>query len=209
VLETRLLAIAAVVVCAGCSSASNAGRPPPSSDASLSSDADASGPSVDAGSSEGDAGIEDFNPTESTFDCVKGTEWTQVGSSVFKNMLGHRADMLAVAQSATGGAYPVGTVIQFLPTEATVKRGAGFSADSHDWEFFVLAVSDAGTTINARGGDAGVTTRGQSCLNCHVQAAQWDLVCGDADGGVTHGCPPIPLNGASAASLRGSDPRCP
>ena len=130
--------------------------------------------------------------TEATFDCLKASEWTQVGLSYFKNTLGHTDEMLAVARSTDGGTLPVGTVVQLIPTEASVKRGPGFSAASHDWEFFSLNMSSTGTTIKARGGDAQVVSsfNGASCVGCHGQAApQWDLLCGDPDGGSTsHGC---------------------
>jgi hypothetical protein len=164
-----------------------------------------------------DAGVEgeDFMATAATFDCLKGSEWTQVGLSFFKNTLGHTAEMLAVARSPEGGTFPVGTVVQLIPTEASVKRGEGFSAVSHDWEFFSLTVSSTGTTIKARGGDAQVVSSftGSSCLGCHSQAApQWDFLCGDADGGSTsHGCASLgPLaTPSNIMSVQNSDPRCP
>ena len=163
------------------------------------------------GQPEGGAALEDYVPDAASFDCVKGAQWTQVGASVFKNVLGHTAEMLAVARSADGGVFPVGTVVQLVPQEASVKRGPGFSAASHDWEFFSLGVSDAGTTINTRGGNAAVLNAfGMSCLNCHGQAArQWDLLCGDVSGGNSHGCAPLPLAGPQLANLRATDPRCP
>ena len=149
--------------------------------------------------------------TVSDFDCLQDSEWTTVGVSRFKNQLGHTAEMLAVAYSHDGGTYPVGTIIQLVPTEASVKRGGNFSPPSNDWEFFSLSVSSTGTTITARGGDASVVNfTGSSCLGCHSKAApQWDFVCGDPDGGNTHGCAPLPLTGAQLASLQSSDPRCP
>jgi hypothetical protein len=58
---------------------------------------------------------------------------------------------LAVANSATGGTYPPGTVIQLIPTEAMVKRDKGFNPVTHDWEFFELDVSKDGTEIRKRG----------------------------------------------------------
>jgi hypothetical protein len=153
---------------------------------------------------------EDFAATAATFDCLKSSEWTQVGASLFKNVLGHTDEMLAVARSADGGTFPVGTVIQLVPTEASVKRRSGFNAASHDWEFFALSASSAGTTINTRGGGPDVLNAfGMSCLNCHGKAKpQWDLLCGDVDAGNTHGCDSLPLTGPELASLRRSDPRC-
>jgi hypothetical protein len=187
----------------GCSSGSSA----PGATPGASSDA---GHLVDAG-----AETEDFMATAATFDCLKGSEWTQVGLSYFKNTLGHTGEMLAVARSPDGGTFPVGTVVQLIPTEASVKRGEAFSAASHDWEFFSLNVSSTGTTIKARGGDSHVVSSltGESCLGCHGQAApQWDFLCGDADGGSTsHGCASLgPLaTPATIMSIQSSDPRCP
>jgi hypothetical protein len=165
------------------------------------------------GSGPADSGAdgEDFVPTAETFDCLKDGGWTQVGASMFKNVLGHTDEMLAIARSPDGGTFPVGTVVQLIPTEASVKRGQGYSAASRDWEFFSLGVASTGSTIKTSGGDAHVVNAfGGSCLGCHGQAApQWDLVCGDADGGNTHGCASLPLTGPELASLRSSDPRCP
>ena len=41
--------------------------------------------------------------------------------------------------------YPVGTVLQLIPTEAMVKRHKGYSPSTDDWEFFALKVSPQGT----------------------------------------------------------------
>jgi hypothetical protein len=58
---------------------------------------------------------------------------------------------LKVAESPNGGVYPVGSVIQLVPTEVMVKQPKGFNNITHDWEFFELNVSKDGTTINKRG----------------------------------------------------------
>jgi hypothetical protein len=171
-----------------------------------------------AGVTGGDASVvpdgaivgEDFVATAADFDCLQDAEWTTVGVSRFKNMLGHDTEMLAVANSADGGVYPVGTVIQLVPGEASVKRGEGYSPQSHDWEFFTLAASSTGTTITASGGDSSVKNfLDLSCLGCHSKAApQWDFVCGSVDGGNTHGCAALPLSGAELAMMQQTDPRC-
>jgi hypothetical protein len=154
--------------------------------------------------------VEDFAATAADFDCLKDGEWTTVGVSRFKNVLGHTAEMLAVANSPDGGTYPVGTIVQLVPTEASVKRAAGFSPQSHDWEFFSLSAAASGTTITTRGGGSSVVNfTGLSCLGCHSKAApQWDLVCGDLQGGNTRGCAALPLSGTQLASLQNGDPRC-
>jgi hypothetical protein len=152
--------------------------------------------------------VEDINPTASDFDCLKNSEWTTVGVSRYKNLLGHEAETVAAAQSPTGGIFPVGTFVQLIPTEAMVKRGKGYSAASDDWEFFALNVSATGTTIGMSGGTSSVTNLFGTCLGCHGGAMpQFDFVCGDADGGNTHGCAALPLSGSVLMST--SDPRCP
>lgn len=81
-----------------------------------------------------------------------------------------------MANSDTGGVYPVGTIIQHLPDEAMVKRHSGFSPETKDWEFFLLTLSAEGTTFASRGPD--ISTMGSTCASCHVLADdQWDFVC--------------------------------
>jgi hypothetical protein len=197
-LRPRLVAAAVATLggALGCSSGSSTGAAASTEDASVGSDGGVVG--------------EDFVPTTADFDCLQDSEWTTIGVSRFKNMLGHTAEMLAVARSADGGVYPVGTMIQLVPTEASVKRGQGYSAQSDDWEFFTLDATSTGTTITASGGDSSVKNfTGLSCLGCHSKAApQWDFVCGDVDGGNTHGCAALPLSGAELAMLQSTDPRC-
>ncbi len=173
-------------------------------------DARESGASGDSASGPG-AVLEDFDAGPGDFDCVKNNEWSAVGLSHYKNELGHGAQMLSVATSADGGTYPVGTIVQLNPAEAMVKRGQGFNASSNDWEFFTLSVSDAGTTITARGGGSSVSNAIGTCLGCHAPAqVPWDLICGDdPDGGATtaHDCAPLPVPNSVLAAL--VDPRCP
>jgi hypothetical protein len=152
--------------------------------------------------------VEDYDPTTADFDCLKNSEWTTVGVSRYKNLLGHEAAAVAAAKSATGGTFPVGTFVQLVPTEAMVKRGKGYSPASDDWEFFALNVSASGTTVGMSGGTTAVTNFIGSCLGCHGGAMpQFDLVCGDADGGSSHGCAPLPVSGQFLMGT--SDPRCP
>jgi len=138
----------------------------------------------------------------SDFECV--LHWTQVANSYrITNKLGH--DPLATANSPVGGDFPVGTIIQIVPTEAMVKRRAGFSAATHDWEFFALSVSSSGTTIDKRGTADVVNAFNGNCLGCHAKAMpQWDFVCG-----TTHGCDALPLSTQQLVSLQDNDPRCP
>jgi hypothetical protein len=185
------------------SSGSGAGGTPEPVDA-------APAPQSDAGTvlAVDGATVEDINPTTTDFDCLKNSEWTTVGVSRYKNVLGHEAEAIAAAKSASGGVFPVGTFVQLVPQEAMVKRGKGYSPASDDWEFFALNVSASGTTIGMSGGSSAVTNFVGSCLGCHGGAkSQFDLVCGDADGGNTHGCAALPLTGQQLMAT--GDPRCP
>jgi hypothetical protein len=113
------------------------------------------------------------------------------------------SEALAVANSPDGGTFPVGTIIQLIPGEASVKRAAGYSPATHDWEFFTLTASSTGTTIDMSG-TTKVSNPLGTCLSCHGKAAsQWDFVCGE-----THGCPALPFKGSQIATFQLSDPRC-
>jgi hypothetical protein len=128
---------------------------------------------------------------------------TRVGDHFIANVRGHLAQALAVAHSAKGGTYPVGTIIQLVPQEAMVKRAPGFSPATNDWEFFSLDTSASGTKILSRGGAAVVNRFGGSCASCHSAAQpQFDLVCG-----TTHGCAPLPIGPDVIAAIQKSDPR--
>jgi hypothetical protein len=128
---------------------------------------------------------------------------TRIGDHFVTNLRGHLAAALAVARSTHGGSYPVGTIIQLVPQEAMVKRAAGFSPSTNDWEFFSLDVSSTGTKILARGGAKVVNRFGGSCASCHSAAqSNFDFVCGH-----DHGCAPLPIGPDVFAALQKSDPR--
>ncbi len=136
-----------------------------------------------------------------SFRCI--TEMTRVRQFYVDNLLANLDATLTTANSATGGTYPAGTVIQLVPTEAMVKRDKGVSPVTHDWEFFELDISSDGTEIRKRG-FAEVANRFGNCFACHIQARpQWDLVC-EKD----HGCAPIPVTRAMIGALQRTDPRC-
>jgi hypothetical protein len=128
---------------------------------------------------------------------------TRVNDHFVTNVRGHLAQALAVAHSANGGIYPVGTIIQLIPQEAMVKRAKGYSPATNDWEFFSLDTSASGTKILSRGGAKVVNRFGGSCASCHSAAQhQFDFVCG-----TTHGCAPLPVGPAVFAALQKADPR--
>lgn len=145
---------------------------------------------------------EDYDAVADDFVCI--LDWTQVRNFRIHNFLGHLDDAIAVAESVDGGDYPVGTVIQLVPSEAMVKRGAGLSPESGDWEFFELKPTASGTEIGVRGFAEVVNQFGGNCLDCHAKAEpQWDFICEKG-----HGCDPLPFTDEQIAQIQMSDPRC-
>jgi hypothetical protein len=204
--------------CLACSSSNTPKTPVSTSDGSLndapstSDDGPTSGPAADGSVSDGNVS-EDFVAALSDFDCNRNSEWTMVGIARYKNMKGHDAEMLAVARSTSGGAYPVGTIVQLNPLEAMVKRGQGFDATSNDWEFFLFnGPPDGGTGVSIanRGGGTSVSNARGTCMSCHAPAqTPFDLVCGDpVEGGpaTAHGCMPLAVDPAVLAAR--PDPKC-
>lgn len=139
---------------------------------------------------------------DSTFRCIR--KMTPVRHFYVDNLLGDMAGTLAAANAPKGAVYPAGSVVQLVPTEAMVKREAGFNPATGDWEFFELDVSAAGTRIGKRG-FAEVNNRfGKNCFGCHAPARDpWDFICE-----TTHGCEPIPIDHQMTGALQRSDPRC-
>jgi hypothetical protein len=140
--------------------------------------------------------------SENSFRCV--TQMTRVGHFYVDNLNGDLAGTVRAAESSSGETYPVGSVLQLVPTEVMVKREKGFNAATRDWEFFELDVSADGSKIRTRG-FAEVNNRfGGNCFTCHVKARpEWDLICDNS-----HGCDPIPITRTMSAALQHADPRC-
>lgn len=139
-----------------------------------------------------------------SFGCM--TDMTAVRRFRVDNLLGDLEASLAVAEAAVeGSTYPAGTVLQLVPTEAMVKREAGFSALSNDWEFFFLATSEGGTEIVDRGVEGVLNAFNGDCFACHAAAsAAWDYVCETG-----HGCVDLPIGADAIAAIQEADPRCP
>jgi hypothetical protein len=137
-----------------------------------------------------------------SFGCIR--KMTPVRGFYVANLLGDTAATLKVANSPTGGVYPVGSLVQLVPTEAMVKREAGFNPATKDWEYFELDVSPKGSNIHVRGATEVVNRFGGSCQTCHAQAkAEFDMICES-----THGCAPIPITPIMAKAIQNTDPRC-
>jgi hypothetical protein len=142
-----------------------------------------------------------FAISDSSFKCI--TQLTHVRHFYVDNLAGNLDATVKVAQAGTG-VYPVGSVLQLVPTEVMVKREHGFNATTHDWEFFELNVSGTESTIRTRGFQEVNNRFGGNCFNCHVKArAEFDLVCDN-----THGCDAIPITRAMSGALQRTDPRC-
>jgi hypothetical protein len=137
-----------------------------------------------------------------SFGCI--TQMQPVRGFYVGNLRGNLKGTLSVANSKTGGVYPVGSVIQLVPTEVMVKQPTGFNAATRDWEFFELDVSKDGSRIRKRGFVEVVNRFGGNCFACHVKARpEWDMVCETG-----HGCDPIPLTTRMIGALQRTDPRC-
>lgn len=136
------------------------------------------------------------------FRCIR--EMTPVRHFYVDNLLGNLDGTLAAANAPKGAIYPPGSVVQLVPSEVMVKREAGFSPATGDWEFFELDVSEQGSSVRARG-FAEVNNRfGGNCFACHAPARQpWDFVCEEG-----HGCEAIPVTRQMVGALQRSDPRC-
>lgn len=139
--------------------------------------------------------------TEAAFKCL--TDLAASGEFFVDNLLGNLDATLEVANSATGGTYPAGSLVTLVPNEAMIKHEEGWNPATNDWEFFLLDVSAEGTSIAQRGG-VEVTNRAGSCFGCHQLARpEWDLICG-----MNHGCAPLPFTREQIRGVQQSDPRC-
>ena len=143
-----------------------------------------------------------------SFKCL--TDMSPVRGFFVDNLNGDLQSTLDAAKSTKGAVYPVGSVVQLVPTEVMVKREKGYNATTKDWEFFELDVSDKGSEIRVRGAFEVVNKFGGNCFGCHIKAKpEWDMICEQE-----HGCDPITLpNGIvlSQDMIKGaqkSDPRC-
>ena len=139
---------------------------------------------------------------DNSFKCMR--QMAQVRHFYVDNLLGDVMSTVTAANAPKGAVYPVGSVVQLVPTEAMVKREAGFNPATGDWEFFELSVNESGTKIGKRG-FAEVNNRfGKNCFTCHAPAREhWDFVC-ESD----HGCEAIPIDHKMTGALQRSDPRC-
>ena len=144
----------------------------------------------------------DFVAEASDFECLKN--WERVRNMRITNRLGYLDDALELARNPEPGRqFPIGTIVQLFPGEAMVKRGPDFDPDNHNWEYFELNVSSAGTEIHVRGRDDVINMFGGQCFGCHEAARDFDFLCEK-----NRGCIPLPVTSAVATALQDADPRC-
>lgn len=139
---------------------------------------------------------------EESFSCIR--EMTPVRHFYVDNLLGDIESTLTAANAPEGAKYPVGSVVQLVPTEVMVKRESGTFPATGDWEFFELEVNENGSKIAKRGFVDVVNRFGGNCFSCHAPAREpWDFICESG-----HGCEPIPIDHKMTGALQRSDPRC-
>ena len=145
---------------------------------------------------------DDLDMTAADFTCPN--EWPQVDRFFITNLLGQLDAAVAIAERGEGE-LPVGTVVQLIPSEAMVKRRAGFSPESNDWEYFKLSANGAETVIDERGTTAIENAVGK-CNTCHAGAGvEHDFICRSG-----RGCEDFPPPAHFAtAMLATTDSRCP
>ncbi len=153
-------------------------------------------------SSAQDAGktVRKVDVTDADFGCIRDLK--PVRGYYVGNLLGD-VDATVKAAEASSESYPVGSVVQLVPTEAMVKHEPGYSPATNDWEFFELNVTGKATAIHVRGSTEVVNRFGGNCLSCHAPAKKFDMICEQ-----THGCLPIPITPVMAKAIQNTDSRC-
>lgn len=122
------------------------------------------------------APVEDLDMKIEDFASIQGLTQPPGRTYLVANQLGHQSEALAVASSASGGAFPVGSIVEIQPSEVMVKRRKGFNAATNDWEFFAIEFAPDGRTpqrFAVRG------TQETACFQCHktVSSPTWDFIC--------------------------------
>jgi hypothetical protein len=146
---------------------------------------------------------EDIAVSEQDFDCI--LNWPKVRNTRIKHSDPEKLKeaMRIFADSIPDKEYPVGTILQLVPSEAMVKHPREAFPKTNGWEFFALDLSAAGAKIRDGGDNVVNLSLGVTCLSCHQPAARYDFVCEKG-----HGCAPIPLDDQKIAEMQSADPRC-
>ncbi len=140
--------------------------------------------------------------SDTDFRCM--LDMTPVRGFYVDNLIDGKLEETMAIAKAEQGVYPVGSVVQLVPTEVMVKHPKGFNPATKDWEFFELNVATGGTEIHKRGFIDVVNRFGGNCFACHVKAQpEFDMICETG-----HGCDPIPLTPQITQLLQKTDARC-
>ncbi len=146
---------------------------------------------------------EDLFVLDDDLNCLGEDNWVEVNGTRVTNLLDHQEEAVAVAQNpGEGSAFPVGTILQLGADEAMVKRGAGFSPDTADWEFLSLHVGSGRTVITQRG-TTEIANPAGTCMSCHIAATNFDNVCF-----TNTQCAPLPFFIDIDIDPTTDDPRC-
>jgi hypothetical protein len=145
----------------------------------------------------------DIAVSEQDFDCI--LNWPRIRNTRIKHSDPEKLmeAMRIFKDSVPDKEYPVGVILQLLPSEAMVKHPREAFPKTNGWEFFALDVSEAGAKIRDRGDNVVNLSQGVTCLSCHQPAARYDFVCEKG-----HGCAPVPLDDQKIAEIQRADPRC-
>jgi hypothetical protein len=119
---------------------------------------------------------EDLDMRLADFANIQGFAQPSGRGYLVANQLGHESVALAVASSAFGGNFPVGSIVERVPSEVMVKRRKGFNYLTNDWEFFAINFASDGKTplsFAVRGSEQ------TSCFQCHqtLSSLKWDFIC--------------------------------
>ena len=149
------------------------------------------------------AAAQELTVTEQTFGCI--LDWPKVRNTRFKHSdpAQLKEAMRIFRDSVPDKEYPVGTILELVPFEATVTHPREKFPKTNGWEFFFLDVSKEGTKIMDRRDSVVNLSQGVTCLSCHQPAARFDFVCEKG-----HGCAPIPFDDQKIAEIQKSDLRC-
>ncbi len=146
---------------------------------------------------------EDAFLLDDDFVCLGDERFENVEGRRMWNALGHQLEAVEHGRLRSLGEYPVGTVIQLFPDEASVKRGRGFSPATGDWEFLALSFDDDGRSIIHNRGTTEIANAAGSCISCHARANAFDYVCFTNDG-----CGSFPFFVDATVDPDADDPRC-
>ena len=107
---------------------------------------------------------DDIVVSEQTFSCI--LDWPKVRNTHIKNDDPEKLKeaIRIFRDSVPNTEYPVGTILQLIPSEAMIKHPRGTFAKTNDWEFFSLDLSATGTKISERGDNVINHLQGVTCL---------------------------------------------